>query len=188
MDYLQVIQVFLISCFFSFGVQTLAYFYYKSIKHPLVRAHKSVVHYWSGIIGDGVLVPGVNVFCLMTIYHLGQGLRDFGIWPYALAGGVFITFIFHYYQQRWNLTNWTMPEVGRWNLLGIYHALFMFCESTFLCYSLGAVITHGSNSGFTLIIGSPLKYSLIVLGIFLITFLYDYRKAFGINVLRRESR
>lgn len=182
---MDLLKVFLISCFFSFGVQTLAYFYYRSIKHPLIKSHKSVVEYWSGIVGDGVLVPGVNVFCFMTIYYLGNDLRNFNIWPYSLLGGLFITFIFHYYQQRWNLTNWTMPEVGRWNLLGIYHALFMFCESSFLVYTLLTVINGLSVQGTNLLVESPLKYSLIILGIFLITFLYDYRKAFGINVLRR---
>lgn len=178
-------QIFLVSCFFSFGVQTLAYLYYRYINHQLIKAHKSVVGYWSGIVGDGVLVPGVNVFCVMTIYYLGSDLNNFNIWPYSLIGGIFITFVFHYYQERWKLTNWTMPSIGLWNLLGVYHAIFMFCESSFLVYTLLTIIGGINSQGVTVLMESPLKYILLVLGLFLISFLYDYRGAFKINVLRR---
>lgn len=172
----ELIYVGFVTCLFSFWIQTFFYLWYRFVDHELIKNHKSVVHYTSGVIGDGLLVPLTNVFCALTIYSLGNSVSDFSLWPGAFFGGVIITFIFHYYQQKLKLTNWTMPEVGKWNLLGIYHAIFMCFESSFLTYTFLVVLKSLYFEGFWFVAYSPVKYSFLVLGLFAITFLFDYRK------------
>ncbi len=178
MDFYEVLVVGLVTCFFSFGVQFFVYLYYKYIDHKILKIHKSVVHYSSGILGDGLFMPLVNIFCYYTIKALPSVLSIPNL-ALSLAGGVIITFIFHYGQQRLNLTNWTMPEKGMWNILGIYHALFMFAESTFLTFTLITFLSGSTGLSWGSTFQLPTKYSFLVLGIFLASFLYDYRKDLG---------
>jgi len=175
---LSLVEVGLITFFFSFGVQSLGYLWYKFIDHELIKCHKCVIHYTSGMIGDGILVPLINVICVLTIYSLNQTIHNYSLWPVAFLIGVIVTFIFHYYQQKLKLTNWTMPEVGRWNLLGIYHATFMTFETSFLAFTLLVIIQVSLNMGLTSVLNSPVKYAFLILSIFASTFLYDYRKLF----------
>ena len=74
-----------------------------------------------------------------------------------------------------------MPEVGKWNLLGIYHAVFMSFETSFLAFTLLTIIKVGLASGVGFLINSPVKYSFLVLGLFALTFLFDYRKPLKIT-------
>lgn len=176
MNLLSLVEIGFITFFFSFGVQTLGYLFYKYIDHELIKCHKCVIHYTSGIIGDSILVPLTNVFCALTIYSLGKTIYEFSLWPYSFFSGVVITFFFHYFQLKLKLTNWTMPEVGHWNLLGVYHAVFMSFESSFLSYTLLVIIKTTLEQGIVFVLDSPVKYSFLILGLFLITFLFDYRK------------
>ncbi len=159
----------LISCFFSFGVQTAVYFYMKWKNYPLIKKHKYVLQYYSGIVGDGVLIPLINVFAIQIIQQSG-GIT-LSPWVLALSGvgGIIITFVFHYGQQVFKLTNWTMPEVGNWNKMGLYHAIFMFCEGGFLTYSLIIYLTSTIHS-----VNLPMGWALLGLLLFFITFVYDY--------------
>lgn len=181
------IWIYLISCFFSFGVQFLVFLYYRYIDHSILKVHKSVIHYTSGIFGDGVFIPMINIFCYYTIVALNPTLNLFNT-SLSLLGGVVITFIFHWGQQRLNLTNWTMPEKGLWNILGLYHALFMFCESSFLSFTLITLLSHVDSLSTLTLFHLPAKYSIAILGLFLISFLYDYRHSLVFNVLRKGSR
>lgn len=162
--------VFLLTLMFSFGVQSLTFFYYHVQGNQLIHKHKSVFHYLSGLLGDGVLLPLANVFAYLSLESLGQSLNNMAIWSLALLGGLVVTFIFHLGQQRSRSTNWTMPKVGLWNLLGVYHVIFMFAESTLLLYTLLSVVEVSP----TQIWFSDFKYVLLMLGLFFGTFVYDY--------------
>lgn len=175
------IVVFIISCFFSFWVQTLTYYYYKWRKHPLITDHKSVIHYSSGVVGDGLLVPLINVFSVMTLRFIKVDLENLTAWAASIIGGLIITFIFHFGQQELQSTNWTMPKVGLWNLLGVYHALFMYTECVFLTFTLINIVGFGWENGLAQVLLSPLKYIVITLFLFAASFVYDYRNELKIQ-------
>lgn len=174
--------IFLLSFFFSFGVQFLFYLYYRSTNNKILK-FKTVVDYHSGIIGDGVLVPLLNVSCYLTLQYFNHSYLNSKILTVIFIVGFIVTYTLHYYQQKLKLTNWTMPEVGKWNLLGGYHSLFMFFETSFLAYTLLASLLQINNEGLLALLISPIKYSFLILGAFAATFLYDYRKALKIPYL-----
>lgn len=169
-----ILNTALITCFFSFGVQSLFYLYYYLSQSSLIRDYKTVFDYSSGIIGDGLLVPLVNVFAVLSLWQSPGGFNDYYLWVISLGCGFLITLLMHYGQQRFTLTNWTMPRVGKWNKLGIYHAFFMLFESAFLSYALLSylrdLITQGP--GFTY--HAPIKLGIFIFLMFVGTFVYDY--------------
>jgi hypothetical protein len=165
--------VFIISCFFSFGVQYLFFLWYKFSKHSLIEEHKTVCNYYSGLLGDGVLVPFTNVFIALTIQSLHPTFSRAELFI-CLLMGFGITFIFHWGQTHYDLTNWTMPKKNHWTALGLYHAIFMFCESSFLSLALIMLLKFSYHNGIWSLWQLPIRYSLLVLAIFLLTFIYDY--------------
>src|SRR6478735_6082443 len=112
------ILTYLVSVLFSFGVQYLVFLYYKSRKHPILDEHKHVAKYVSGIVGDGVLVPLTNVFIVLSLQMIPMQMSNSQL-MLSLVMGYVITFIFHFGQTHYRLTNWTMPQVNHWNGLGL---------------------------------------------------------------------
>lgn len=171
------LSVALITCFFSFIVQFLVYLRYRSTNNPLVRDQKSVVEYLSGVIGDGLLMPLTNVFAVLTLLAVGFN-PSLKLFLASALVGMFVTWVFHYGQQKFKLTNWTMPKVGQWNYLGLYHALFMFAEISFLSLVLIETVysvwkTESINHFIMPFIGS-----WAMLALFAGTFFYDYAFVF----------
>lgn len=166
------LNTFLITLFFSFCVQSLFYLWYRLTNNRILK-YQHVFGYYSGIIGDGLLVPLVNVFAIKTLYDNGLSFNA----SYAglgLIGGFLTTFVFHFGQKYFNQINWTMPKKGEWNLLGLYHSIFMFFESSFLCYILFIFLDRISS--YWEVVYSPVGAGLGVLFVFFLTFIYDYWK------------
>ncbi|TSC89430.1 MAG: hypothetical protein G01um10145_587 [Microgenomates group bacterium Gr01-1014_5] len=166
------VKVFFITLFFSFGVQALFYLRYAFGNRKIIREHKAVIAYKSGVIGDGVLIPLTNVFAWLVLGQLAPWNTQLNFFLTTGATGLLITFLFHWGQQRFHLTNWTMPTSGHWTLLGVYHAIFMFCEISFLSFVLFNYlfsVFDGTRTG-----GVPLSYALIILFLFFVTFVHDY--------------
>lgn len=174
-----------VTFFFSFGVQTIFYFWYLIRREQIIVKYKSVFSYYSGIIGDAILLPATNVFAVLALKHLNYPIFDFGVWLVALITGLFITLISHLGQKYYNLTNWTMPQKGKWTLLGIYHSLFMFSESVFLAFSLTSYLKRLALEGKDGLEGFPIKFGLILMLFFFLTFVYDYWQPLFKKLLRK---
>jgi len=165
-----------VTFFFSFGVQALFYFWYLARREQIIVKYKTVFSYYSGIIGDAILIPTTNVFAVYSLKQLGYPVFDYIVWIAAFIIGFITTLFFHLGQKYFNLTNWTMPQKGKWTLLGIYHSLFMFCESIFLAFSLVSYLKHLALEGKNGLAGDPIKFGLVLMFFFFLTFAYDYRK------------
>lgn len=174
MDNLHYLYIFLGTCFFSFGVQTLFYIWYLARNEPIIDKYKTVFSYWSGFVGDAVLIPVTNVFAILALNDLGNPYLDFTVWIPSIFVGLGVTFTMHWGQKHYNLTNWTMPQKGKWTLLGIYHSLFMFCESIFLSFALISFLKRVLLSGQSSLAGSHITLGLGLMFIFFTTFVYDY--------------
>ena len=174
------VAVFCITFFLSFGVQAIFYLWYLKHNQDFLKKYQHVFQYTSGIIGDGILVPLINVFAVMTLFSVEVEVSIYAI-LFVISCGVLTTFIFHYGQQYFRLTNWTMPSVGKWNTLGTYHSFFMLGESSFLSFVLFEFLNSRSLSYLPT---SPMKNGLLVLFIFAATFVYDYRNSLFKKVLK----
>lgn len=170
------ILTFFVTLFLSFGVQFGFYLWYKKNNPDFLKKYQHVLQYWSGLLGDGLFVPLINVFAVLTLNQIAPLEINFQTIILSFLGGLIITFLFHFGQQHYKLINWTMPEVGNWNLLGLYHAIFMFFESSFLIFTLISFIIYTNNYGLSIVSNSPIKYGFLVLFIFFVTFVYDYWK------------
>ncbi len=166
--------IFGVTFFFSFGVQFGFYLWYKKHHEKFLTENQHVLQYWSGILGDGVFVPVINIFAVLTLRQIGYFEFTARVLGLSLFGGFLITLFFHFGQQYFKLTNWTMPKVGEWNHLGLYHAIFMFFESSFLVFTLISFINYLNINGSGVIFNSPIKYGLLMLFVFFVSFVHDY--------------
>lgn len=174
MEYKWIISIFAITLFFSFGVQSFFYLWYKKYHPEFIKKQKYVFQYISGVVGDGLLVPLVNIFAVSTFDHIKTFSITGLIIFLTFLGGFLVTYFFHYSQQRFNLTNWTMPKKGVWNLLGLYHAAFMFFESSFLIFTLLIFFQNVRVFGVNAIPNKSMLYAVFVLVIFLLSMIIDY--------------
>lgn len=162
----------LVTCFFSFLVQVGFYYYWLFKKRHFLKNHTHVFNYLSGVIGDAVLIPLTNVFALLILIQTG-GLRILlGQLVAALLAGLLTFLFFHLCQQYFKQINWTMPRLGSWNILGLYHAIFMFLESSFLWYTLFSYLRARNLS---LQVTDYFAKGWLMLFLFSLTFVYDYR-------------
>lgn len=166
--------VALVTFIFSFGVQTLFYARYALGDRKIIREQKSLFAYKSGLIGDGLLIPLANVFAWVLLKQLTPWQVGLLFLVGCTLWGLLITFLFHWAQQRFRLTNWTMPQSGHWTLLGVYHAIFMFSEITFLSFVMFNYISQLLNPVANSVSRSPLFFALAILFLFFVTFVHDY--------------
>jgi len=171
--------VFLVTCFFSFGVQCMVYCFMRMRRSTFLHSYAHVFNYLSGVIGDFVLIPLVNVFAFLSFGQTPLALHvpSFGtLWGtfgiFALCLGFITTYLFHIAQEKLLQINWTMPQIGQWTTLGLYHAIFMFFETSFLWYAVLHYVAYGRT---TSLAANFIFAGVALLVIFFITFLIDYR-------------
>ncbi|HUS17684.1 MAG TPA: hypothetical protein VM536_22025 [Chloroflexia bacterium] len=102
-------------------------------KDPIIKEHKPTLAFASAWIGDGILLPIINVLMMMALRRWGTrvGRRNTGV---ALLGGMGIMSAFQYVQATQAMTNYTMPEPWKWTWLGYYHMLYMGSQFAFMLF------------------------------------------------------
>jgi hypothetical protein len=108
----------------AFGVNAAAHLVLLARKHPLVRDHRGTLRFVSAWVGDGLLLPAMNIAAVDLLRHSG-GLPRPGELAVAATIGTVVTAALHLYQAVRGLVNWSMPRPWRWNALGWYHFVFM---------------------------------------------------------------
>ncbi|MGH7764033.1 MAG: hypothetical protein ACREOM_06425 [Candidatus Dormibacteraceae bacterium] len=107
-----------------FGYQWAFYFAY--------RGHqRTVFHYYSGVFGDGLLLPAVNVMGFIILRQLAPAipwrrLPVYGLLAVATATAAYTT------QGRLDLVNWSMPSPFLWSDVGQFHFFVLSAELTYL--------------------------------------------------------
>ena len=128
--------VFAATVFFGFLVQALGNVYLRWRADPIVTEYRATLSYTSAVIGDGILIPLVNVFMTsqLALWRRRPNLREVAG---PIFGGAFITAAVQVYQATQDLRNWTMTKPWEWTPLGYYHALFMCAEISFVLFFWG---------------------------------------------------
>jgi len=117
-----------------FGYQWAFYFTY--------RGHQpTVFSYYSGVIGDGLLIPAVNVAGFVMLRQLSPGIPWRRLPIYILLGIATATAAF-LMQARLGLVNWSMPTPFRWSDIGQFHFFVMSAEISFLYVVLATAINN----------------------------------------------
>lgn len=130
--------VFLSTAFFGFVVQAVGNVYLNWRGDPIVHEYRATLSYTSAVVGDGLLIPMVNVFMTgqLALWRRKPRLSEVAL--SILAGGL-VTGLVHFYQAVNNLQNWTMTAPFDWTPLGYYHAAFMWTEISFVLFFMGQV-------------------------------------------------
>ncbi len=115
----------------GFAAGAIVNLYLLLINDPLVANFRSSLSYKSSIFGDGVILPIINMFALWFLLENNQIIKKKMIRT-AVFLGVLITLYFHINQAARGLVNWAMPVPWEWNLLGSFHAGYMFLAASFI--------------------------------------------------------
>ncbi len=130
--------VFVATAFFGFAVQAVGNLYLNWRGDPLVLQYRATLSYTSAIVGDGVLIPLVNVFIASQLLLWRRRPRASEI-ALSVLGGALITIFVHVYQGLNNLRNWAMPAPFQWTPIGYYHGVFMWTEISIVLFFWGQV-------------------------------------------------
>lgn len=117
--------------FFGFGAGAVFNWYLIRVDSPLIAEHRGSLNYVSSIVGDGVLLPLVNmvIVSFLMAHHASIDRMTLIV---AVTLGIAITAYFHLVQAIRGLVNWTMPRPWRWNALGAFHAAYMLGAASLL--------------------------------------------------------
>lgn len=126
-----IIYTGLATFFFGFFAGALLNWYWILVDDPFVEQFRSTLNYTSAIIGDGIVLPLVNMlmvaFLLKVRRYLTLKIKFFGF-----IFGLLITLYFHITQALEGIVNWAMPEPWHWNLLGLWHFFYMLAVATLI--------------------------------------------------------
>lgn len=126
-----------ISWLFLFGYQWAFYLTYHGHLH-------TVFGYYSGVLGDGILIPAVNVSAFVLLRQLAPGIPWKRLPIYLLLGFATATAAF-LAQGRLDLVNWSMPLAFHWSDIGQFHFFVMAGEVAYLYLVLASAINNWSH-------------------------------------------
>lgn len=100
---------------------------------PIIKEHKPTLAFASAWIGDGILLPIINVLMMMAFRRWGTriGRRNSAV---ALVAGFSLMGVFQVVQGMQGMTNYTMPVPWKWTWLGYYHMLYMGSQFSFMFF------------------------------------------------------
>ncbi len=105
---------------------------------------RTVTEYSSGVVGDAILVPILNVAVLA---FLRQEPPPDGtpLVAVALMMGALTTVVLHVLQARLGWVNWSMPLPNRWTFPGQWHMVSAPLQFGFAFYGLGDLLLHRAS-------------------------------------------
>lgn len=126
-----VVAIGFLTFFFGFGAGAILNFYLLAINHSLATEYRSVLTYGSAILGDGIILPIVNMVATTFFLNNREYLTTITL-RLALVAGLVITLYFNINQATSGIINWAMPIPWHWNAIGLWHGLYMFSVASFL--------------------------------------------------------
>ncbi|MCL5675844.1 MAG: hypothetical protein M1120_01825 [Patescibacteria group bacterium] len=166
--------VFIISLFLNWLVQLFYYLVTVSYNPGAFLGKRILLDYTTGVIGDGLIVPVINVFILNFLILSRVKLNKL-VTIAVLVLSLLTDFLAHFFQGLLNLTNWSMPRPFQWNFAGYWHMVSLFLQMTYLYLFFYAVTVSHVR------IRKDIKLQACVVGVFslmllfLILFLKDNR-------------
>lgn len=127
----------LVSWVLLFGYQWVFSLSYKGHQHTVFAYH-------SGVLGDGILIPTVNVAGFMVLRYLAATIQWRRLPLYALLGLVTAATAF-LVQAGLGLVNWSMPLPYHWSDVGQFHFFVMWAEVAYLYLVLATAVNNWSG-------------------------------------------
>ncbi|MGI8586368.1 MAG: hypothetical protein ACR2M0_01585 [Chloroflexia bacterium] len=138
-------------------------------KDPIIKQHKPTLAFASAWIGDGILLPVINVLMMAAFRRWGTriGRRNMAA---SLIGGSAIMGAFQIVQGMQGMTNYTMPQPWKWTWLGYYHMLYMGSQFSYMIFYFLALrgawkagkVTPGQKRDLAAIAGMILAFAVLL--------------------------
>lgn len=160
-----------ISLLFNWFIQ-LAYFLYRTHINPHAFAgERTLLDYTTGVIGDVVIVPLINVTILYIALHTPVRLsRKLVLW---IAGSsLLIDIATHFFQGYLRLTNWSMPKPFEWDFVSYWHMISYFFQMSFIVLFLYLVAQGAFRRGAGILHATRAVFALMAT--FVVLFVWDY--------------
>jgi hypothetical protein len=122
----------LVSWALLFGYQWAFALTYKGHQH-------TVFAYYSGVLGDGLFIPAVNVAAFIVLRQLAPSIPWKRLPLYVLLGLVTAMVAF-LVQAQLDLVNWSMPTPFHWSDVGEFHFPVMWAELSYLYLVLATAV------------------------------------------------
>ena len=177
--YIYYILVFLGSLFTDWIIQFTYYIYKVSLDPGAFRGVKTLFDYNSGIIGDSLLLPSINVLILYLIYSLPVRLKRSLLIKIGFLG-VLGDILINYFQGKLNLINWSMPTPFRWSFIGYSHMATFFLQWSYILIFFYILLAHLSQIRKNRQLSEATIAASVLLLIFFVLFLNDYNWLFGL--------
>jgi hypothetical protein len=155
-----------VSWLFLFGYQWAFSLGYRGHLH-------TVFGYYSGVLGDGILIPAVNVCAFVLLRQLAPGIPWKRLPVYLLLGFATATAAF-LMQARLDLVNWSMPIAFHWNDIGQFHFFVMAGEVTFLYLALVTATNNWSRFRQDSVASKAFAIAWVGLALFAVSLAADY--------------
>ncbi len=168
-----IVFILAISLTANWFVQFAYYFYKKRCDPNAFKFERTLLNYYTGYIGDGMILPVLNVliYLLLVSINFKPGAL---LVIFSLAIGVLTDIVIHYFQGKKALTNWSMSKPFKWNFAGYWHMVSFPVQIAYISLFFITLV-----SDFQQIIKNPASI-LFVLGafglmaFFVFLFIIDY--------------
>ena len=101
----------------------------------------TVFSYVSGIVGDGLLVPAVNLGAYIVMRQLWPNVRWQRL-PLYVTLALATTLAAFLAQAGLGVINWSMPSPYHWSAVGRFHFIVMWSEITYLYVAMSVSINN----------------------------------------------
>jgi len=101
----------------------------------------TVFSYYSGIIGDGVLIPAANLGAYVVLRRLRPNVHWQRL-PLYVALGLITAFAAFLAQAGLGVVNWSMPSPFHWSEVGRVHFVVMWAEVSYLYVAMAASVNN----------------------------------------------
>jgi len=101
----------------------------------------TVFSYASGIVGDGLLIPAVNLGAYIVLRQLFGNVSWQRV-PLYIALALATTFAAFLAQAGLGVINWSMPTPYHWSPVGEFHFIVMWAEISYLYVAMAVAINN----------------------------------------------
>lgn len=152
----------------------LGYYLYCKQKNPRAFAgQKTLLNYYTGFIGDGIVVPLINT--LIYTFILNSSFRPSLLTILsAIAIGLGLDILAHYIQGRFKMVNWSMPKPFDWNFAGRWHMISLPIQMGYITLSAFAFWESRGSVFVARTLYLPLLGIILLCALFCFMFAKDY--------------
>jgi hypothetical protein len=168
-----------VSLTFNWFVQLFYYLYMINTNPGVFSGVKTLFDYQTGIIGDVLILPIVNMLIIFVFLSLPKDVKKLPLLGIVVAGGLG-DFLMHYLQGKLGLVNWSMPTPFEWNFVTHWHMISLFFQLSWLFAFFYLVVRYRKDLRGQLWVRDAVAGVFTLLLLFLILFLHDYNWLFGI--------